>query len=239
MKYFFGFEGVLWVWIMGSQNVMGSDYGSNISVENVRVALHKWDFLVFESWFFLVLTFSSMQIGGVTYYEHSGQRWERVWRWLMFRCNASWSSLWGQRFSFQVRPAEHCLHWKNVAFHYQHSSIESCAVTYKPWTVSNIRLEVSQGLRLIIISCQEELAPVSATRPHFTPWKEMNTSTPKKKMENGPKLTMKCSVTHLSDTKFLKIPVLHLWLKSPLAERRPFSRARMATRLASLGIRNP
>jgi hypothetical protein len=28
---FVGFEGVLWVWIMGSQNVMGSGYGSNIS----------------------------------------------------------------------------------------------------------------------------------------------------------------------------------------------------------------
>jgi hypothetical protein len=26
-----GLRGVLWVWIMGSQNVMGSDYGSNIS----------------------------------------------------------------------------------------------------------------------------------------------------------------------------------------------------------------
>jgi hypothetical protein len=32
MKHFYGFEGILWVWIMGSQNVMGSDFGSNISV---------------------------------------------------------------------------------------------------------------------------------------------------------------------------------------------------------------
>ncbi len=27
-----GSRGFLWVWVMGSQNVMGSDYGSNISV---------------------------------------------------------------------------------------------------------------------------------------------------------------------------------------------------------------
>jgi hypothetical protein len=33
IKHFFmGSRGFLWVWIMGSQNVMGSDYGSNISV---------------------------------------------------------------------------------------------------------------------------------------------------------------------------------------------------------------
>jgi hypothetical protein len=28
--YFAGCEGFLWVWIMGSQNVMGSGFGSNI-----------------------------------------------------------------------------------------------------------------------------------------------------------------------------------------------------------------
>jgi hypothetical protein len=32
IKHFLmGLRGFLWVWIMGSQNVMGSDYGSNIS----------------------------------------------------------------------------------------------------------------------------------------------------------------------------------------------------------------
>jgi hypothetical protein len=28
-----GLRGVLWVWMMGSQNIMGSDYGSNIIVK--------------------------------------------------------------------------------------------------------------------------------------------------------------------------------------------------------------
>jgi hypothetical protein len=31
-QFFFGFEGVIMGLIMGSQNIMGSDYGSNISV---------------------------------------------------------------------------------------------------------------------------------------------------------------------------------------------------------------
>jgi hypothetical protein len=31
-RFFMRLRGFLWVWIMGSQNVMGSDYGSNISV---------------------------------------------------------------------------------------------------------------------------------------------------------------------------------------------------------------
>jgi hypothetical protein len=31
---FYGFKGVLWVWIIRSQNFIGSDYGSNISGEN-------------------------------------------------------------------------------------------------------------------------------------------------------------------------------------------------------------
>jgi hypothetical protein len=35
-RAFYGFEGVLWVWIMGSQNVMCSFYGSNISVSGSR-----------------------------------------------------------------------------------------------------------------------------------------------------------------------------------------------------------
>jgi hypothetical protein len=33
IELFYGFEGVFMGSIMGSQNIMGSDYGSNISVE--------------------------------------------------------------------------------------------------------------------------------------------------------------------------------------------------------------
>jgi hypothetical protein len=35
---FYGFEGVTMVLIMGGQNIMGSDYGSNISDSSIRVA---------------------------------------------------------------------------------------------------------------------------------------------------------------------------------------------------------
>jgi hypothetical protein len=38
-QFFYGFEGVIMGSITGSQNIMGSDYGSNISVVNMHLML--------------------------------------------------------------------------------------------------------------------------------------------------------------------------------------------------------
>jgi hypothetical protein len=46
---FYGLEGVIMGSIMGSQNIMGSDYGSNIS--KVTTRLNEGDFPV-QKWFF-------------------------------------------------------------------------------------------------------------------------------------------------------------------------------------------